>query len=129
MRARKPAIGKVIVKLNEGVGGMGNTLVDLAGAPAPGSPEEQRTLTKRFREMQFEIAGIDYRCLSGSVAENGGVVEEFVSGEEVHSPSVQLRNSPLGEVEILSTHDQLLGGPSGQTFLGAVFPARREYAA
>jgi hypothetical protein len=32
-------------------------------------------------------------------------------------------------VQILSTHDQLLGGPSGQTFLGAVFPARPEYAA
>lgn len=128
MRARKPAIGKVIVKLNEGVGGMGNTLVDLAGAPAPGSQGESETLTKRFREMQFEIAGIGYPAYLEAFAENGGVVEEFVSGEEVHSPSVQLRNSPLGEVEILSTHDQLLGGPSGQTFLGAVFPARREYS-
>ena len=48
---------------------------------------------------------------------------------EVASPSVQLRVTPLGEVEVLSTHDQLLGGPSGQSFLGSKFPARPEYSA
>ena len=38
-----------------------------------------------------------------------------------------MRVSPLGEVEILSTHDQLLGGPSGQSFLGSQFPADPQY--
>ena len=33
---------------------------------------------------------------------------------EIRSPSVQMRATPLGHVEQLSTHDQLLGGPSGQ---------------
>ena len=32
-------------------------------------------------------------------------------------------------VELLSTHDQLLGGPSGQSYLGCVFPADPAYAA
>jgi hypothetical protein len=41
---------------------------------------------------------------------------------------VQLRVTPLGEVELLSTHDQLLGGPSGQTYLGCRFPADFGYA-
>ena len=36
--------------------------------------------------------------------------------------------APLGEVEILSTRDQLLGGPSGQTYLGCRFPADFTYA-
>jgi len=36
--------------------------------------------------------------------------------------------TPGGEVEILSTHDQLLGGPSGQTYLGCRFPADFGYA-
>ena len=36
---------------------------------------------------------------------------------------MQLRVTPLGEVELLSTHDQLLGGPSGQSYLGCRFPA------
>jgi hypothetical protein len=30
--------------------------------------------------------------------------------------------TPTGEVEIVSTHDQLLGGPSGQSYLGCRFP-------
>jgi hypothetical protein len=41
---------------------------------------------------------------------------------------VQLRVTPLGDVEILSTHDQLLGGPSGQSYLGCRFPADFGYA-
>src|SRR5205807_778133 len=44
------------------------------------------------------------------------------------SPSVQLRITPLGLVELLSTHDQMLGGPSGQSYLGCVFPADGAYA-
>ena len=55
-------------------------------------------------------------------------MEERVGGVEMRSPSVQLRVTPLGEVELLSTHDQLLGGPSGQTYLGCRFPADFGYA-
>ena len=50
-------------------------------------------------------------------------------GREFRSPSAQLRVTPLGKVELLSTHDQMLGGPSGQTYLGCRFPANLEYAA
>src|SRR5437660_4525058 len=49
--------------------------------------------------------------------------------EEFRSPRVQLRVTPLVAVELLSTHDQLLGGPSGQSYLGCVFPADTGYAA
>ena len=41
---------------------------------------------------------------------------------------MQLRVTPLGGVELLSTHDQLLGGVRGQSFLGSVFAASDEYA-
>jgi hypothetical protein len=61
--------------------------------------------------------------------ERKAVVEERIMGEEFRSPSVQLRITPLGAVELLSTHDQLLGGPSGQSYLGCVFPADTGYAA
>ncbi|HEY4720781.1 MAG TPA: peptide ligase PGM1-related protein, partial [Anaerolineae bacterium] len=60
--------------------------------------------------------------------QRGGVVEERIMGEEFRSPSVQLRVNPLGKVELLSTHDQLLGGPSGQSYLGCKFPADPGYA-
>ena len=128
MRARKPGIGKLIAKLNEGVGGLGNAVVDLNGVPAPGAAGERDALVERFRAMQFEDADTLYADYLDKWQAHGGVVEEFILGTEVHSPSVQLRNSPLGEVQILSTHDQLLGGPTGQLFLGALFPANKEYA-
>ena len=38
MRRERPSMTQVIVKLNEGVSGEGNALVDLSGVPAPGSP-------------------------------------------------------------------------------------------
>jgi hypothetical protein len=36
--------------------------------------------------------------------------------------------TPLRDVEVLSTHDQILGGPSGQSYLGCVFPAAAAYS-
>ncbi|HCR49726.1 MAG TPA: carboxylate-amine ligase, partial [Bacteroidetes bacterium] len=43
-------------------------------------------------------------------------------------PSVQCRINPLGEVEVVSTHDQVLDAATGQIFLGAKFPADPEYS-
>src|SRR5580704_16829382 len=148
MRARKPSIKQVLVKLNEGVSGEGNAVIDLTGLPAvagigdagrrsvparPGSTipatTEKAMLEKRLRAMQFELEGVTYESYMKKLQERKGVVEERIMGEEFRSPSVQLRITPLGAVELLSTHDQLLGGPSGQSYLGCVFPADTGYAA
>jgi hypothetical protein len=79
--------------------------------------------------MQFESKGVTYESYMKKLQERKGVVEERIMGEEFRSPSVQLRITPLGKVELLSTHDQLLGGPTGQSYLGCVFPADTGYAA
>jgi hypothetical protein len=129
MRARKPSIKQVLVKLNEGVSGEGNAVIDLTGLPAPGDSKELAMLEKRLRAMQFELEGVTYESYMKKLQERKGVVEERIMGEEFRSPSVQLRITPLGAVELLSTHDQLLGGPSGQSYLGCVFPADTGYAA
>ena len=151
MRAKKPSIQQVLVKLNEGVSGEGNAIIDLRGLPAvvptgrdnaghkevstqPGSPipattsKERALLEERLRAMRFELEGITYESYMKTLQERKGVVEERIMGEEFRSPSVQLRITPLGKVELLSTHDQLLGGPSGQSYLGCVFPADKGYA-
>ena len=47
---------------------------------------------------------------------------------ELLSPSVQLRVLPDRSVELLSTRDQLLGGSSGQSYLGCIFPADPAYS-
>ena len=127
MRAQKPSMRHVLVKLNEGVGGVGNALVDLEGLPPPNDPSEPGALTERLRAMRFELEGISYESYMAKLSEKGGIVEERTSGNELRSPSAQLRVTPLGDVELLSTHDQMLGGPSGQSYLGAYFPANPAY--
>jgi hypothetical protein len=59
----------------------------------------------------------------------GGIVEERIESDRLRSPSVQLQISPAGQVEILSTHDQVLGGAHGQKYFGCHFPADPQYAA
>jgi len=59
----------------------------------------------------------------------GGVVEEMIEAEEVRSPSVQMRIRPDGTAVLVSSHEQVLGGKTGQVYLGCRFPARQEYRA
>src|SRR5207237_2973853 len=128
MRAGKPSIKQVLVKSNEGVSVEGNAVIDLTGLPAPGDSKEKPILEERLRAMQFELARVTYDSYMKKLQERKGVVEERILGNDIRSPSVQLRVTPLGAVELLSTHDQLLGGPSGQSYLGCVFPADPGYA-
>lgn len=132
MRKNKPAMRQVMVKLNEGVSGEGNAVVDLTGLPpVAGSDDPGRDdamLEDRLRSMKFELQEATYESYMKMLQERKGVVEERIMGDEFRSPSVQLRVTPLGKVELLSTHDQLLGGPTGQSYLGCVFPADTAYA-
>jgi len=127
MRATRP-VSEAIVKLNDGVSGRGNAVVDLRGAPAPGAADERAELHRRLEAMAFEHPDVRLQRYFEQLAADGGIVEERLSGIELRSPSVQLRVTPLGAVELLSTHDQVLGGPSGQSYLGCRFPADFGYA-
>jgi hypothetical protein len=127
-RAQKSALRRVLIKLNEGVSGEGNAIVNLEGLPPSGDPAEAAAISERIRSMRFEASDTDYETFIAKLVESGGIVEELIAGEALRSPSVQLRVSPFGEVQILSTHDQLLGGPSGQSYLGARFPADPAYS-
>ena len=125
MRVAKPGIKQVMVKLDEGVSGEGNAVIDLRGLP---SLVVKSMLDECLRAMKFESQEVTYESYMKKLQERKGVVEERIMGEEFRSPSVQLRVTPLGKVELLSTHDQLLGGPTGQSYLGCVFPADLDYA-
>ena len=128
MRAEHRTMDSAILKLDEGVSGQGNAIVDLSALPPSGSSDERRVVLDRLRGMQLESQAISVDTYLATLARTGGIVEERVVGTDLRSPSVQLRALPDGEVELLSTHDQLLGGPSGQSYLGCVFPAAPEYA-
>ena len=125
MRQEKPGITQVLVKLNEGVSGDGNALVDLAAV----ADSEGRAATRAAIEaMRFEAEHMTLDVFLTRFAEWGGIVEERIQGRDFASPSVQMRITPPGDLVVLSTHDQLLGGQDGQSYLGCVFPADPEYA-
>ena len=127
MCERKPLLRNAMVKLNDGISGEGNAVVELEGLPDTQNTEFSTALEDRLQTMLFESSAVSFESFGKSLGEMGGIAEERIEGRDFCSPSVQMRVSPLGDVEILSTHDQLLGGPSGQSFLGSQFPANPEY--
>lgn len=129
---RQPTLKRMVVKLNEGISGEGNALLDLRPiknlAPPDGSHAERvEAMKERLQNMRFQAKQENWENFSGRIGELGAIVEAFVEGEIKRSPSVQGRITPNGEVEILSTHDQILGGPDGQIYLGCRFPADETY--
>lgn len=129
IRMKRPGVTDVIVKLNEGISGEGNASLKLEGLPVAGSAGELDAIQQRLTTMKFEKPDITLEEYADKLLKRGGVVEERLKGAEIRSPSVQMRVTPLGELQVLSTHDQLLGGPEGQSYLGARFPADNAYAA
>jgi hypothetical protein len=117
LRALSPRARRAVVKLDRGVSGLGNAVVDLSA--------EAGDVRSAIELEDHELSVDDYlRALDGE----GGIVEVRIEGESFSSPSVQLRMSPARQVDIMSTHDQVLGGRHGQTYFGCHFPADQEYA-
>ncbi|MGB3074671.1 MAG: peptide ligase PGM1-related protein, partial [Chitinophagales bacterium] len=120
-------LDQAVVKLNEGFSGEGNAIFSFKQFPENGHLRSFIRNTIR-KKMEIVAPDITYESFIDKFKAMKGVVEEFIPGAAKQSPSVQCRINPLGCVEVLSTHDQLLGGDSGQVFIGANFPANPEYA-
>jgi hypothetical protein len=121
LRARRPGIRRAVVKLDESFSGEGNALFRYPESDA------RQALAEALRQVEFAVPTETPEAYFDKMAKMGGIVEEFIEGQEKHSPSAQLRIGPHGDVLAISTHDQILGGPSGQVFLGCRFPARDDY--
>ena len=129
---RQPLLKRMVVKLNEGISGEANALLDLRPMPnfAPEKAshlERVAAIKESFQSLRFQAKSETWDNFSSRIPELGAIVEAFVEGDEKRSPSVQGRILPNGMVEILSTHDQILGGPDGQIYLGCRFPADEAY--
>jgi PGM1 C-terminal domain len=121
LAARRPGIRRAVVKLNDSFSGEGNAIFrypELGGRAA---------VREALQRIELAVAEDTFDAYFEKFARMGGIVEEFIEGVDKVSPSAQLRISPRGEVLPISTHDQILGGPSDQVFLGCSFPAREEY--
>jgi hypothetical protein len=124
LAARRPGIRRAVVKLNDSFSGEGNAIFRY-----PQGPESQNraAIREALQRIEFSVAEETFGSYFEKFSRMEGIVEEFIEGAEKVSPSAQLRISPGGEVLLISSHDQILGGPSDQVFLGCSFPARDEY--
>src|SRR5262249_11915868 len=80
LRAVRPDVTEAMVKLNEGVSGEGNAVVDLRNLGVPGSAGEREETTRRVREMAFELPGTVFSSYVAKLAGRGCIVEERVTG-------------------------------------------------
>ena len=110
IREQRPGAVGVVVKLDDSGAGDGNVVIDLR---QPGG-------------LHAAVTELPEWFLSDLAA--GGVVEG-VTGSAVASPSVQIDLLPDGSAQVLATHEQVLGGGNGQTYMGCRFPADPAYAA
>jgi hypothetical protein len=117
IRAARPTAEAVVIKLNNGFSGQGNAILDLDGVSDP-LPASKTTFCANEESWPTYAAKIEAE---------GAIVEELLRLDGLQSPSVQLRISPAGQVEVVSTHDQILGEPEGQVYLGCRFPAAAAY--
>jgi len=126
VKSMYPDVKKAILKMNDGFSGDGNAVLKY---PEHLTSKElfdwvnhklYEKITPVARDMTIEVFLQKFQDM-------GGIVEAFIEGDTKASPSVQCRITPLGEVEIISTHDQVLGGESGQQFIGALFPCDESY--
>ena len=118
LRGERPHVREVILKLDRGVSGLGNALVRL----------QDSDLETCVRQAELEDPAVERDEFFALLEKEGAVVEERITGDEVRDPSVSIRISPAGDVEVLATHDQVLGGANAMSYLGCRFPADRAYA-
>jgi PGM1 C-terminal domain len=120
-------IKRAVVKVNDGFSGDGNAIFSFSGSAKKG--DSKNWIRENLRQnLKIVSDDLSYDLFMEKYKQMGGIAEAFVEGKEKRSPSVQCRIMPNGLCEVLSTHDQELGGESGQVYIGAHFPASKEYA-
>jgi hypothetical protein len=121
LHERRPGIRRALLKLNDGFSGEGNATFIYPSVSDPAA------IRDALGGLEFSVPAETAASYSAKFERGGGIVEELIEAAEVRSPSVQLRINPRREVIMASTHEQILGGPAGQVFLGCLFPAWDEY--
>ncbi|MBI2776192.1 MAG: hypothetical protein HYX57_02835 [Chloroflexi bacterium] len=117
IRAARPEAPGVVIKHDDSGAGDGNVVLDLGPMDGAADPAA-------WVRAQVEALPHWYRADLAL----GGIVEERITGVRFTSPSAQVDIRPGREVVVLATHEQVLGGPGGQVYLGCRFPADPAYA-
>jgi len=123
LKNRDPRLSGAVVKLNESFAGAGNAIFKYPRSKTI----HRRAVERAFQKLTWASDEENLDSFLTKFESMGGIVEAFVEESGLKSPSVQLRINPDGSVSLISTHDQVLGGVSGQTYLGCRFPCDDSY--
>jgi hypothetical protein len=122
LKEQNPSLRRGMIKLNDSFAGEGNAVVWLPAV------NETAELEEALHKLELPVGDETVESYTAKLGRMGGVVEEFIEGDEAkRSPSAQLRIDPTGKIHLVSTHDQILEGPSGQLYSGCFFPAANSY--
>lgn len=116
-----PSLRKAVVKLNDGFSGDGNAIYRYPTGLVINKDLEKQIEDSFSEHFKTIATDVTEKLFFEKMPDMGGIVEVFLEGEIKMSPSVQCVISPTRQIEIVSTHDQLLGGDDGQIYLGAIF--------
>jgi hypothetical protein len=121
LRRLRPGLRRAVIKLNESFSGEGNAIFRYP------EREGRDAVQAALRDLEFAVPSETHESYFQKYGQMGGIVEELVEEEGLTSPSAQLRINPRGQVIPIATHDQILGGPHGHTYIGCRFPAADAY--
>ncbi|MCO4748189.1 MAG: carboxylate-amine ligase [Proteobacteria bacterium] len=129
VKRNAPSLSRGVVKLNDGFSGEGNAVFPMGDLDGNASVNDLSAKIKDLlpERLKFEAPAEHWESFIEKYNDMQGIVEAWVEGDHKMSPSAQCRVNAIGEPQVISTHDQVLGGPSGQVFLGCTFPAADAY--
>lgn len=122
LRKKRPRLSRAVIKLDEGFGGEGNAVFQY-----PDRAVDEASVRAALSQMAWLSGQQTYEIFMRKFTKMGGIVEEMIEGTDVRSPSVQMRILPDRKARIVSTHEQVLGGATGQAYMGCRFPAEADY--
>jgi len=128
LKLQHPNLHKAVVKMNDGFSGEGNAIFRYPANMTHEETTPQFILHILSNQLSIVAKDLSYNTYMQKFTEMSGIVEEFVDGVIITSPSVQCRINPSGGCDVINTHDQVLGGDGNQVYLGAYFPAKEAYA-
>lgn len=110
---------RAVLKLNDSFSGMGNVILSSrpVGAGVPVAGGLWALLPQGITSWDDYLRRLSLRR---------GVMERMIEGP-LAAPSVQMLVKPGCAPEVVSTHDQILGGVANQIYLGCEFPANEQY--
>jgi hypothetical protein len=122
LATQRPGIRRAVVKINEGFSGEGNGVFTY-----PAAAHDPLAVKASLSQLEWSSESETISSFLRKFELMGGIIEEMIEAEEVRSPSVQMRIYPDGKAVLVSSHEQVLGGNTGQVYLGCTFPAIEEY--